>query len=72
LIRVERGWTSGDGATQRGRGGGDRRSPFERFVEQAELRVSQAPFFFVCAGIVVNNVSTGSADCPFCIVDVVE
>lgn len=32
---------------------GDRRSPFERFVEQAELRVSQAPFFFVCAGIVV-------------------
>ncbi|MFD4182561.1 low affinity iron permease family protein [Rhodococcus sp. NPDC058514] len=31
---------------------GDRRSAFERFVEQAELRVSQAPFFFVCAGIV--------------------
>ncbi|MFD0359883.1 low affinity iron permease family protein [Nocardia sp. GCM10030253] len=37
----------------RSRGGGDRRSPFDRFVEQAELRVSQAPFFFVCAGIVV-------------------
>lgn len=36
----------------RSRGGGDRRSPFDRFVEQAELRVSQAPFFFVCAGIV--------------------
>ncbi|WP_446222505.1 low affinity iron permease family protein [Nocardia sp. IBHARD005] len=35
------------------RGGGDRRSPFDRFVEQAELRVSQAPFFFICAGIVV-------------------
>ncbi|MFE6923085.1 low affinity iron permease family protein [Nocardia sp. NPDC057663] len=30
----------------------DRRSPFDRFVEQAELRVSQAPFFFLCAGIV--------------------
>ncbi|MFE9788993.1 low affinity iron permease family protein [Nocardia salmonicida] len=36
----------------RSRGGGDRRSPFERFVEQAERRVSQAPFFFVCVGIV--------------------
>ncbi|AQA24761.1 low affinity iron permease family protein [Rhodococcus sp. MTM3W5.2] len=31
---------------------GDRRSAFERFVEQAQLRVSQAPFFFVCAGLV--------------------
>lgn len=36
----------------RSRGGRDRRSPFDRFVEQAELRVSQAPFFFLCAGIV--------------------
>ena len=32
---------------------GDRRSGFDRFVEFAHLRVSQAPFFFVCAGIVV-------------------
>ncbi|MGH4009338.1 MAG: low affinity iron permease family protein [Pseudonocardiaceae bacterium] len=31
---------------------GDRRSPFDRFVETVYLRVSQAPFFFVCAGIV--------------------
>jgi low affinity Fe/Cu permease len=31
---------------------GDRRSPFDRFVEWAHLRVSQAPFFFVCTGIV--------------------
>ncbi|MFD4441974.1 low affinity iron permease family protein [Nocardia sp. NPDC058519] len=37
----------------RSRSGGDRRSPFDRFVERAELRVSQAPFFFICAGIVV-------------------
>ncbi|MFG1773588.1 low affinity iron permease family protein [Nocardia salmonicida] len=36
----------------RSRSGGDHRSPFDRFVELAELRVSQAPFFFVCAGIV--------------------
>ncbi|MGW6422440.1 low affinity iron permease family protein [Nocardia sp. NPDC055053] len=36
----------------RSRHGRDRRSPFDRFVEQAELRVSQAPFFFLCAGIV--------------------
>ncbi|MEV0061958.1 low affinity iron permease family protein [Nocardia sp. NPDC050718] len=36
----------------RSRGGGDHRSPFDRFVEQAELRVSQAPFFFLCVGIV--------------------
>jgi low affinity Fe/Cu permease len=35
------------------RRGGDRRSAFERFVEGAQLRVSQAPFFFVCAGLVV-------------------
>ncbi|MCQ4119596.1 low affinity iron permease family protein [Rhodococcus tibetensis] len=42
---------SSDAAQTRGRGA--RRSPFDRFVEQAELRVSQAPFFFVCAGIVV-------------------
>jgi low affinity Fe/Cu permease len=32
---------------------GDRRSLFDRFVEAAHLRVSQAPFFVVCAGIVV-------------------
>jgi low affinity Fe/Cu permease len=32
---------------------GDRRSPFDRFVQTAYLRVSQAPFFFVCTGIVV-------------------
>ena len=32
---------------------GDRRSPFDRFVEAAYLRVSQAPFFFACTGIVV-------------------
>ncbi|MGH3946771.1 MAG: low affinity iron permease family protein, partial [Pseudonocardiaceae bacterium] len=31
---------------------GDRRSLFDRFVETAYLRVSQAPFFFVCVGIV--------------------
>ncbi len=31
---------------------GDRRSLFDRFVQTAYLRVSQAPFFFVCAGIV--------------------
>ncbi|MEV6431667.1 low affinity iron permease family protein [Nocardia sp. NPDC051463] len=37
----------------RSRGVGDHRSPFDRFVEHAELRVSQAPFFFVCVGIVV-------------------
>ena len=32
---------------------GDRRSLFDRFVQTAYLRVSQAPFFFLCAGIVV-------------------
>jgi low affinity Fe/Cu permease len=32
---------------------GDRRSLFDRFVQSAYLRVSQAPFFFLCAGIVV-------------------
>lgn len=32
---------------------GDRRSLFDRFVQTAYLRVSQAPFFFVCAGVVV-------------------
>jgi low affinity Fe/Cu permease len=31
---------------------GDRHSPFDQFVEWAHLRVSQAPFFFVCTGIV--------------------
>jgi len=30
----------------------DNRSPFDRFVEVAYRRVSQAPFFFVCAGVV--------------------
>jgi low affinity Fe/Cu permease len=29
------------------------RSPFEQFVEMAYQAVSQAPFFFVCAGIVI-------------------
>ncbi|SDE11891.1 low affinity iron permease family protein [Rhodococcus tukisamuensis] len=37
----------------RTREGREHRSSFDRFVEQAELRVSQAPFFFLCAGIVV-------------------
>jgi low affinity Fe/Cu permease len=32
---------------------GDRRSLFDRFVQTSYLRVSQAPFFFVCAGVVV-------------------
>jgi low affinity Fe/Cu permease len=32
---------------------GDRRSLFDRFVQTAYLRVSQAPFFFLCAGIVI-------------------
>jgi low affinity Fe/Cu permease len=32
---------------------GDRRSLFDRFVQTAYVRVSQAPFFFVCTGIVV-------------------
>lgn len=32
---------------------GDRRSLFDRFVQAAYLRVSQAPFFLVCTGIVV-------------------
>jgi len=31
---------------------GDRRSLFDRFVQATYLRVSQAPFFFLCAGIV--------------------
>jgi low affinity iron permease len=35
------------------RASGDRRSPFDRFVEWAHLRASQAPFFVVCAGLVV-------------------
>ncbi|CAG7589236.1 low affinity iron permease family protein [Rhodococcus opacus] len=30
----------------------DQRSAFDRFVEQIELRVSQAPFFGICAGAV--------------------
>ena len=32
---------------------GDRRSLFDRFVQAAYLRVSQAPFFFICAGTVI-------------------
>ncbi|ALG12237.1 low affinity iron permease family protein [Kibdelosporangium phytohabitans] len=36
------------------RKGGDRRSPFDRFVEWSHSKASQAPFFFVCAGIVVT------------------
>jgi low affinity Fe/Cu permease len=32
--------------------GEDRRSLFDRFVQTAYRRVSQAPFFVVCAGIV--------------------
>lgn len=31
----------------------DRRSPFDRFVEYAYQRASRAPFFFVCAAIVL-------------------
>lgn len=33
--------------------GGDDRSVFDRFVESAESVVTRAPFFLVCAGIVV-------------------
>jgi low affinity Fe/Cu permease len=32
---------------------GDRRSLFDRFVQTSYLRVSQAPFFLVCTGVVV-------------------
>ncbi|GAA4699142.1 low affinity iron permease family protein [Nocardioides nanhaiensis] len=32
---------------------GDDRTAFERFVEAAYLRVSQAPFFFLCLAVVV-------------------
>ena len=35
------------------RGGGDRPSHFERFVERAYLLVSRPPFFFICLAIVV-------------------
>ncbi|MFC0454784.1 low affinity iron permease family protein [Rhodococcus jostii] len=31
----------------------DQRSGFDRFVAQIEVKVSQAPFFGVCAGVVV-------------------
>ncbi len=31
---------------------GDQRSPFDRFVEAAYVRVSQAPFFFICLLVV--------------------
>ncbi|MGH3789058.1 MAG: low affinity iron permease family protein [Pseudonocardiaceae bacterium] len=37
-------------ATTRARG--DRRTLFDRFVQTAYLRVSRAPFFVVCAGVV--------------------
>lgn len=33
--------------------GGDSRSPFDRFVEAAYLRVSRPPFFFICVVIVI-------------------
>jgi low affinity Fe/Cu permease len=39
-----------DAATTRSQG--DRRSLFDRFVQATYVRVSQAPFFFVCTGIV--------------------
>ncbi|MGH2898844.1 MAG: low affinity iron permease family protein, partial [Solirubrobacteraceae bacterium] len=32
---------------------GDDRSGFDRFVEAAYTQVSQAPFFFVCAGLIL-------------------
>lgn len=35
------------------RASGDRRSHFDRFVEWAHLRASQAPLFVVCVGITV-------------------
>ena len=35
------------------RGGENRRSPFERFVESAYLRVSRPPFFFVCLTLIL-------------------
>ncbi|WP_343973916.1 low affinity iron permease family protein [Pseudonocardia aurantiaca] len=35
------------------RGGGNRPSHFERFVERAYLWVSRPPFFFICVTIVV-------------------
>ncbi len=34
-------------------GRGDERSAFDRFVEAAYVQVSRAPFFFLCAAIVV-------------------
>ncbi len=41
-----------EAATSR-RGQGDRRNPFERFVEAVNQRVSRAPFFFVIVAAVV-------------------
>lgn len=32
---------------------GDDRSTFDRFVEAAYLKVSRAPFFFICVGLIV-------------------
>jgi low affinity Fe/Cu permease len=32
---------------------GDDRSAFDRFVEAAYLKVSRAPFFFVCVGLII-------------------
>ena len=37
----------------RTRAGDDQRSRFDQFVQISYLRVSQAPFFFLCAGIVL-------------------
>lgn len=34
------------------RGADDQRSAFDRFVEAAYMKVSQAPFFFVCLGLI--------------------
>lgn len=34
------------------RGGGNRPSAFERFVESAYVWVSRPPFFFICLGVV--------------------
>lgn len=37
-----------------GRHPADHRSPFERFVHNAHLRVSEPAFFFVCAALVMG------------------
>lgn len=38
---------------EQARAAGDQRSPFDRFVEAAHLKVSRPAFFFLCAAIVV-------------------